>query len=109
MICELAKRNGVMGINFCSSFLKKDADYSCIEDMVQHILYIRKLAGIDVIGLGTDFDGISSQLEIKDASAMYLLEEALRKAGLSEAEIEKNLLSQCVACISRNSEIKRRD
>lgn len=89
MICELAKRNGVMGINFCSSFLKKDADYSCIEDMVQHILYIRKLAGIDVIGLGTDFDGISSQLEIKDASAMYLLEEALRKAGLSEAEIEK--------------------
>lgn len=34
--------------------------------MVQHILYIKNLAGIDCIGLGSDFDGIGSKLEMKD-------------------------------------------
>ena len=93
MILKLAQRGGVMGLNFCGSFLGNHDEYSdhpsLIEDMVKHILYIKNLAGIDVIGLGTDFDGISSRLEIKDAAHMYLLEDALRKAGLTEEEIEK--------------------
>ena len=42
-----------------------------------------------MIGLGTDFDGISCPLEIKDASMMNLLEEALYKAGLTQEEVEK--------------------
>lgn len=90
MILKLAARGGVMGINFCGSFLADRQDHkSCIEDMVKHILYIKNLAGIDVIGLGTDFDGINCPLEIKDASHMSLLEEALYKAGLNKEEVEK--------------------
>lgn len=90
MILQLAKRGGVMGINFCGSFLADRKDHkSCVEDMVKHILYIKNLAGIDVIGLGTDFDGISCPLEIKDASSMALLEKALYEAGLSKEEVEK--------------------
>jgi len=78
MILQLAKRGGVMGLNFCGSFLADRDDHkSCVEDMVKHYLYIKDLAGIDVIGLGTDFDGISCPLEIEDASMMNLLEEAL--------------------------------
>ena len=85
MILQLAKRGGVMGLNFCGSFLADRDDHkSCVEDMVKHILYIKDLAGIDVIGLGTDFDGISCPLEIEDASMMNLLEEALYKAGLTQ-------------------------
>ena len=90
MILQLAKRGGVMGLNFCGSFLADRDDHkSCVEDMVKHILYIKDLAGIDVIGLGTDFDGISCPLEIEDASMMNLLEEALYKAGLTQEEVEK--------------------
>lgn len=92
MILELAKRRGVMGLNFCGDFLALHDEAngpSRIDDMVAQITYIRDLAGIDVIGLGTDFDGINSQLEIKDASYMPLLEEALKKAGFSNEEIEK--------------------
>ena len=78
MILQLAKRGGVMGLNFCGSFLADRDDHkSCVDDMVKHILYIKDLAGIDVIGLGTDFDGISCPLEIENASMMNLLEEAL--------------------------------
>ena len=92
MIKELAKRNGVMGINFCGDFLKTTANgnvRSCVEDMVKHILYIKNLVGIDYIGLGSDFDGISQNLEIKDASMMSLLKEALYVAGLDEEEVSK--------------------
>lgn len=57
--------------------------------MVQHILYIKNLAGIDCIGLGSDFDGIGSKLEMKDASGYQMLYSALIEAGLSIEEIEK--------------------
>lgn len=92
MIKLLAKRNGVMGINFCGDFLKESktgGERSCIKDMVKHILYIKDLVGIDYVGLGSDFDGISQDLELKDASMMPMLKEALCEAGLSEEEIEK--------------------
>lgn len=90
MILKLAKRGGVMGINFCGSFLADREDHkSCVENMVKHILYIKNLAGIDVVGLGTDFDGISCPLEIQDASMMSMLENALYDAGLTKEEVEK--------------------
>lgn len=92
MILELAKRGGVMGLNFCGDFLDlhdKPNGPSRIKDMVNHIKYIRDLAGIDVIALGTDFDGINCELEIQDASQMYKLEEALYAEGFSQEEVEK--------------------
>lgn len=39
--------------------------------------------------MGTDFDGINSELEIKDASQMAKLAQALKEEGFSEEEIEK--------------------
>lgn len=92
MIKQLAKRNGVMGINFCGDFLKESFDggvRSCIKDIVRHILYVKDLVGIDYVGLGSDFDGIDQNLELKDASMMPLLQNALVNAGLSEDDIEK--------------------
>ena len=89
MILKLASRGGVMGINFASGFLNEKDEYSYVEDMVKHIKYIKNLAGIDVIGLGSDFDGIKQNLELKDASYMPQLYDALKKEGFLEEEIEK--------------------
>ena len=57
--------------------------------MIRHIKHIVKVGGIDCVGLGTDFDGIKSNLEIKDASMMPLLEKALYEEGFKEEEIAK--------------------
>lgn len=89
MILKLAHRGGVMGLNYASDFLSENTKESRIEDMVKHILYIKDLAGIDCIGLGSDFDGIPQNLEMKNASYLPKLEEALKDAGLTEEEIEK--------------------
>lgn len=92
MIKQLAKRDGVMGINFCGDFLRPSdigGVRSCVEDMVKHILYIRDLVGIDHVGLGSDFDGIDQNLELSDASMMPMLKSALQDANLTNEEIEK--------------------
>ncbi len=92
MIRLIAKRNGVIGINFAADFLDENktdkSQVSYISSIIKHILYIKEIGGIDCIGLGSDFDGIDPNLEIKNASYMPLLYEAL-KEYLSEEEIEK--------------------
>ncbi|KAB3532540.1 membrane dipeptidase [Alkaliphilus pronyensis] len=88
MIKELAEKGGVMGINFCVDFLS-NGNISRVEDMVKHIKHIYNIGGIDVIGLGSDFDGIDCSLEIKDFSQMDKLIYALRKNGFTEGEVEK--------------------
>lgn len=92
MIQALHDRGGVMGINFCGDFLEEHASPngpSRVDAMVRHIRYIKEIAGIDCIGLGTDFDGIQSKLEIPDASYMHILEQALYENGFTQEEVEK--------------------
>ncbi|MDD7280633.1 dipeptidase [Floccifex sp.] len=92
MILALKERGGVMGLNFCGDFLElhdKPNGPSRIEAMVDQIKYIKDLAGIDVIALGTDFDGINCECEIGDASQMPLLEQALYDANFTNEEVEK--------------------
>ena len=88
MIKILANRGGVTGINFCTEFLAEDR-ISKVEHMVNHIKHIKNIGGVDVVALGTDFDGIHSKVEIEDASQMGKLVYALEKENFSADEIEK--------------------
>lgn len=87
MIRALADRGGVMGINFCDSFLNTHGP-GTIEDMVRHMKHIKNVGGIGCIGLGTDFDGIDNEPEVKDAAHMPLLVRGMEKAGFTGAEID---------------------
>jgi membrane dipeptidase len=62
-----------------------------IDDVVANIDHVAKVAGIDHVGIGTDFDGISNDVPkgLEDASKMPALAAALRKKGYSEADVEK--------------------
>lgn len=94
---EMAEHGGVTGINFCPAFLtdaNKNAaspkdSHSRISDMIINIKHIRNVAGIDMVAMGTDFDGTSGDLEISDCSKMQLLAEAMEKEGFTTDEIEK--------------------
>ena len=88
MIKVLATKGGVMGINFEKFFLGS-APISRVEDMVLHIQHIYKVGGSEVIAIGSDFDGISSELELAHAGEMSKLVDALRKTGFSQAQIDK--------------------
>ena len=50
---------------------------------------IKKKIGIEHIALGSDFDGIDPNIELKDAAMMLTLIDALSSAGLTDDEIDK--------------------
>ncbi|MBF4692484.1 dipeptidase [Fusibacter ferrireducens] len=91
MIKILAKHGGITGINFAPAFSNADLSehhgyVKAYAEMARHIVNV---GGIDVIGLGSDFDGIGGILEVDSSDKMYLLENALRKVGFNTTEIEK--------------------
>ena len=88
LIKLIANKGGVIGLNFAQSFLGT-SPVSRIEDIVKHGLYIINKGGEDVVALGTDFDGIKPNTEIRDASEMYRLYDAFKEAGLSVEQCEK--------------------
>ncbi len=88
LIKIIANKGGVIGLNFAQSFLGT-SPVSRIEDIVKHGLYLINKGGEDVVALGTDFDGIKPNTEIKDASEMYRLYDAFKEAGLSVEQCEK--------------------
>ena len=61
MIRALADKGGVMGLNFCGDFLNPNGK-SRVEDMVRHAKHILNVGGSDILGLGTDYDGIDGDL-----------------------------------------------
>ena len=88
LIKLIANKGGVIGLNFAQSFLGT-SPVSRIDDIVKHGLYLIDKGGEDVVALGTDFDGIKPNTEIKDASEMYRLYDAFKEAGLSVEQCEK--------------------
>ena len=88
LIKLIANKGGVIGLNFAQAFLGT-SPVSRIDDIVKHGLYLINKGGEDVVALGTDFDGIKPNTEIKDTSEMYRLYDAFKEAGLSVEQCEK--------------------
>lgn len=86
---SMGEKGCVIGVNFYSRFLDENALVSKIERIADHVLYMTNLAGMESVGLGSDFDGIDCELELKDCSKMQMLAESLRRRGMTESQIEK--------------------
>lgn len=91
-IRSIAEKGGIMGVNYYGSFLTeketKGVYFSRMEDIVRHIDHMVQTGGIGCVGLGSDFDGMDDNLELKDASMTAFLWNALKKHGYKEREIE---------------------
>ena len=63
-----------------------------VHDVVDHIEHIIKVAGIEHVGLGSDFDGISTvPLQLEDVSCYPYVTQELLNRGHSKEEILKVL------------------
>lgn len=92
MIRKLALRGGVMGLNFCPSFLDEGAEESgkpVLEAIVRHAKHIVNTGGIECLGLGSDFDGIPTPKGLEGAGRMPVLDDEFQKAGFSASQREK--------------------
>jgi membrane dipeptidase len=98
MIKALAKKGGVIQINVnCGFISQKSADApkdapvrATLADVVAHIDHARQVGGIDAVGIGTDFDGITCTPEgFDDVSKFPALTRALLEKGYSPTDIKK--------------------
>jgi len=61
-----------------------------VSDVADHIAHVIELVGVDHVGIGSDFDGISSgPTGLEDVSTYPNLIEELLRRGLSEQDIRK--------------------
>ena len=61
-----------------------------VHDIVDHIDHVVKVAGIDHVGIGSDYDGVSSvPLQLEDVSTYPVLTQALLDRGYTEQQIHK--------------------
>ena len=65
--------------------------YSDVEMVANHIDHVVKLAGIDHVGFGSDFDGVGDSLPVglKDVSQFPNLIKVLLERGYTEEDIAK--------------------
>jgi membrane dipeptidase len=117
---QLPANGGIVMVTFVPSFSsqavadynKKDADFkkanpaprATIADVANHIDHIKKVAGIDHVGLGGDFDGIEEVvLGLEDTSKYPGLIVELLRRGYSDDEVKK-ITSQNILRVLRGAE-----
>src|SRR5262249_53414174 len=105
MLKAVAKNHGVVMINFYNGFINteyakpgtpapsKAADTATMEMLIQHFEHAIKVAGVDHVGIGSDFDGVEGLLPggMEDVSKLPTITYELLKRGHSDADVKKVL------------------
>ena len=97
---RMPENGGVVMVTFVPSFVSEEVrtfegptDYApkaTLADVADHIDHVRAVAGIDHVGIGSDFDGISSTpVGLEDVSTFPALLEELSRRGWTEEELRK--------------------
>lgn len=85
---RLAANGGVQMVTFVPQFLAPSRRRATLFDAADHVEHARAVAGISHIGLGGDFDGISTTPEgLPDVSAYPALLSELRRRGWTRGEL----------------------
>lgn len=95
----IAKKGGVIGVVYCPAFVDDSPENVSLKRLCDHIDHIKSVAGIDHVGLGSDFDGFgpplggpdAAKVVLKDVSELPKLTEELASRGYTEEEIRKVL------------------
>jgi membrane dipeptidase len=94
MLRELAKNGGVIQICFGSEFIAEKKKYPnlvvTVKDVADHIDRVKKLVGIDHVGIGSDYDGWRNfPVGLEDTSTYPNLIRELLSRNYTKEEIEK--------------------
>jgi len=83
----LASKGGVIGVTFVPAFIDEKAP--SLSRLLDHIDHIVEVAGIDHVGLGSDFDGGGTLL--RDVTELPKITRGLLERGYEEGEVKKIL------------------
>jgi membrane dipeptidase len=104
---RLPDNGGVIMITFVPGFLTTN-DVATLADVVDHIEHARRVAGVDHVGIGGDYDGITSvPVGLEDVSTYPALFTELSRRGWSEDDLRK-LAGENVLRVMREAEATAR-
>lgn len=85
----IAATGGVAGLNFHTPFVVTSGD-ATIDDVLKQLDHMVRVAGIDHVAIGSDFDGgIKTPAGLEDASAFPRLAARMRRKGMSYEDVLK--------------------
>ena len=84
---DIAECGGVVQITLYPGFLRTQGE-ATVMDAVRHLEHAIDIAGIDHVGIGTDFDGDGGVRGMADASEMTNFTRLLMERNFSERDIE---------------------
>ena len=84
--------------------------HASIADVANHIEHVRDVAGVDYVGIGSDFDGTGNELPdgLQDVSTFPALLVELSKRGWSEADLRKVAGENVLRVMAANEKIAAR-
>ena len=85
----LAANGGVAQCTFYAGFLRTDDENATIDDALHHLLHMISVAGIDHVGIGTDFDGDGGVPGLANASELIQLTRRLQAEGFTDEDLAK--------------------
>ena len=84
---------------------RKPTDWTKAVDHIEHVI---RLAGVDAVGLGTDFDGIPDPpAGLEDVSKLPKITEELLRRGHSEEDVRKVLGESFLRFFAKVEEVSR--
>lgn len=76
-----------------------------LKSLIDHFDYVARLIGVDHVGIGSDFDGISvAPLEMDDVTCLPNITRELLKRGYSTADVKKMLGENFLRVLRANSD-----
>jgi microsomal dipeptidase-like Zn-dependent dipeptidase len=84
----IAANGGVVQVTMYKGFLVPEGD-ATLDDFMRHLEHAIDVAGIDHVGIGTDFDGDGTVIGCKDASQLINITRELLRRGYDDESIAK--------------------
>ena len=91
-IRAIADKDGTIGINFATAFLRPDMERNAdvpLELVVRHFEHVIDLVGDRHVSFGSDYDGADVPRELSDATRLPVLLRAFERRGWSDDRIER--------------------
>lgn len=92
-LVAVARKGGMVGVTFVPSFITANRKEASLEKLLDHIDHIVRIAGIDHVGLGSDFDGFNPPppTGLEDVTHLPGITAGLVQRGYSETDVRKIL------------------
>ncbi|XP_011504696.1 PREDICTED: dipeptidase 1-like [Ceratosolen solmsi marchali] len=96
VLYQVKINNGIIMINFYNSFVNCDKSRNAtLEDVVAHINYVKNLIGIDHVGIGADYNGVTeTPIGLENVSKYPALFDRLYANKEGETEWSKDDLEK---------------